>query len=93
MNKWNDVRVHFIKERAQLRGANAETLDETQQKKQELFQTLAGEDLDLYLKDLLFIESGEDVEDIFLSFKVFNIHEPSLEQLENDPERNPNAIN
>ena len=92
MNSWNDIRRQYLKDKARLdRVHGNEGATDADNIQFDLFEGFKEEDLDLYLKDQLFIETGEDVEDIFLSFKVHKLAELDFSQL-NDNEGH-SAIN
>jgi hypothetical protein len=48
-------------------------MNEEDRAKFQTFDAMDVEQTDLYLKDKLFIETGEDVEDIFLAIKFHKI--------------------
>jgi hypothetical protein len=50
-----------------------EEANETDKAKIDIYLEMDADQTHLYLKDKLFIETGEDVEDIFLAFKFYKI--------------------
>jgi len=47
--------------------------EEGDQESDAFFMNLAGEEEQMYLLDKLFIETGEDVEDMFIAFKIHKL--------------------
>lgn len=71
---WNNIKTSFAHEKqrlSQLRSTGGAT-PEDQAKMSKILDVEPAEQLNLQ-KDLLFIETGEDVEDIFLAFKHFKL--------------------
>lgn len=74
MEMWTRIKTGFASEKqrlSQLRATGGASRED-QSKMSKILDVTEEEQLNLQ-KDLLFIESGEDVEDIFLAFKFYNL--------------------
>ena len=74
MDMWTKIKTGFHHEKTRLTQLRAQggASPEDQAKMSKILDVSAEEQINLQ-KDLLFIESGEDVEDIFLSFKFYKL--------------------
>jgi hypothetical protein len=87
MNAWNEIRNNFVKEKREINKKSESELTEEQRTVKAIFTNGNMDEIVLYLKDRLFIEMGEDVEDIFLSFKVYDLMHKEIKIDDKDLEK------